>query len=277
MSCPKFHEFMQPVITAIYKLGGTATTTEIYENVAADMQLSDETLQEMMRNGTTSVVKDRLSWARDYLKRAGIISSSSRGVWYLNNDFRNNPLIDSQEIVRSVRRMRSTRNSSDLDTDRSNDTDEWKENLLSVIRLMHPSAFERLCQRILRELGFVEVTVTGHSGDGGIDGRGVFVMQEIIGFQMIFQCKKYAANRKVDASEVRNFRGSMTGRTDKGLYITTSSFTREAIREATREGTFQIDLVDGERLAEILARLNLGVETRTIIKYNVIPEWFSTI
>ncbi|HMQ43171.1 MAG TPA: restriction endonuclease, partial [Mariniflexile sp.] len=137
-----------------------------------------------------------------------------------------------------------------------------------------PSAFERLIQRVLREKGFTQVEVTGRTGDGGIDGRGIAKINGILSFHIIFQCKKYQGKSKVGAKDIRDFRGAMVGRTDKGLFITTASFTREAIFEATRDGAPAIDLMDGEKLAEKLKELNLGLKVELKEFVRVDKDWF---
>jgi restriction system protein len=137
----------------------------------------------------------------------------------------------------------------------------WKEQLLEALLALEPNAFERLCQRVLRESGFVKVEVTGRSGDGGIDGTGVLRLN-LLSFQVLFQSKRYRGS--VGASVVRDFRGAMVGRADKGLIITTGTFTAEARREATRDGAPAIDLVDGEALCDLLKSLRIGVKVETV-------------
>ena len=112
---------------------------------------------------------------------------------------------------------------------------------------MSPDAFERLVQRILRESGFSQVEVTGKTGDGGIDGKGIFKIADLISFNVLFQCKKWQGS--VSASHIRDFRGALQGRADKGLFVTTGNFTRDAIKEASRDGATPLDLLDGEALA----------------------------
>ena len=135
-------------------------------------------------------------------------------------------------------------------------------------------AFERLAQRILRESGFVKVEVTGRSGDGGIDGVGVLRLA-LLSFQVYFQCKKYKGS--VSAGAIRDFRGAMVGRTDKGLFITTGTFTAEAKKEATRDGAPAIDLIDGDLLCDLLKNLKLGVSTKMVEDVTIDPEWFGKI
>jgi restriction system protein len=140
---------------------------------------------------------------------------------------------------------------------------------------MDPSAFERLAKRLLRELGFVHVEVTGRSGDGGIDGKGIARVHDVLSFHVVFQCKRYQG--AVAAGSMRDFRGAMVGRGDKGLFITTGTFTRDAIREASRDGAPPIDLVDGNQLAEKLKKLGLGVRIEILEKVIIDEDWFASI
>ncbi len=152
--------------------------------------------------------------------------------------------------------------------------DTWRDELLAVLQAMPPDAFERLSQRLLRESGFINVDVKGKSGDGGIDGMGVLRVN-LLSFQVLFQCKRYKGT--VPAKDVRDFRGAMSGRTDKGLFITTGRFTPDARREAAREGAHPIDLLDGEQLCDLLKQLKIGVLTKTVEEVEIKPEVFKAI
>ena len=127
----------------------------------------------------------------------------------------------------------------------------------------------------MRESGFIQVEVTGRSGDGGIDGHGVLRVGGLLSFPVIFQCKRY--RKPVSSGVVRDFRGAMVGRADKGLIITTGSFTRDADREATRDGASPIDLIDGEQLMDKLKDLRLGITTKQVEVVEVSAEWFTGI
>ena len=152
---------------------------------------------------------------------------------------------------------------------------EWKQRLLATILKMAPDAFERLSQRLLRECGFTQVEVTGRSGDGGIDGKGVMRLGDLINFQVVFQSKRYAGT--VSSSTVRDFRGAMIGRADKGLIISTGTFSRAARAEAIRDGAPAIDLVDGQDLAGLLKKREIGVQTVKVEKVKVNEDWFASI
>ena len=146
--------------------------------------------------------------------------------------------------------------------------------MLDILLSMDFKAFERLCQRLLRESGFVKVEITGRSGDGGIDGVGVLRLN-LLSFQVIFQCKRWKG--AIGAPIVRDFRGAMVGRADKGLIITTSNFTADARREATRDGAPAIDLVDGDALCDLLKATKIGVSVALIESVSLDEKAFASI
>lgn len=194
--------------------------------------------------------------------------------------------LDSFEIVKYVREQdknnkqnkKMSKSSEELIQETKNEVDyseEWKEKLLNILYSISPAAFERLAQRILRESGFSQVEVTGKVGDGGIDGKGIVRVSGLLSFHVIFQCKRYKGS--VSPSQIRDFRGAMQGRADKGLFITTGNFTRDALKEATRDGAPPIDLIDGELLCEKLKELKLGITTQFIEQVEIKTEWFDKL
>jgi len=213
-----------------------------------------------------------------------LIDNSKRGVWALNDadlDIKN---ISPDDIVKHVkdedRKNRQQKTSKEHvkkinDLEEHEQEDEWKHELLETISKIEPDAFERLAQRILRESGFVQVEVMGRSGDGGIDGKGILKVGGLLSFHIIFQCKRYQGS--VSPSQIRDFRGAMQGRADKGLFITTGTFTREALKEATRDGAPPIDLIDGDQLCDKLKELDLGVKTELVESVKIVKEWFDKL
>ena len=275
---PTFDDMMNPLIQALKKLGGSGTIEELENEVAEIMQLSDEQL-ELLHNperSSQTEVGYRLAWTRTYLKKYGVLENSSRGVWALTRQGREVERVDPSVVKRFVRELdqqaRAEAEAAEEDADLT-----WREELTATLLEMEPAAFERLVQRLLRESGFIQVEVTGQSGDGGIDGNGIMRIGGMLSFHVIFQCKRYKGS--VGSSVVRDFRGAMVGRADKGLLITTGNFTRDAEREATRDGAPAIDLIDGEGLADKLKELSLGVETRAVTteKVEIDREWFLSI
>ena len=151
----------------------------------------------------------------------------------------------------------------------------WRDEVISELLLVSPQAFERLAQRLLRESGFTQVYVTGRTGDGGIDGKGIMRLGGLLSFHVLFQCKRYKGS--VGSNEIRDFRGAMVGRADKGLFITTGNFTKDAVREASRDGAPAIDLIDGDLLINKLQELKLGIQTRIIEQTIVDKDWFKAL
>lgn len=273
----KYDDLFNPVIKALRLLGGSGTNEEINARVAEIVGIPSEQL-EVLHNpdkGGMTEIEYRLMWTRTYLKKYGIIENSSRGVWSLTPEGRQIERVDEKDVVRRVREELKKDKPVDHTGEEEPDRKvEWQEELLGIILDMSPSTFERLVQRLLRESGFVQVEVTGQTGDGGIDGHGVLRLGGFLSFRIIFQAKRWRG--AVGAGQVRDFRGAMVGRADKGLLITTGTFTKEATREAARDGAPAIDLVDGDQLVEKLKQLSLGVKTKKIEIEQVTVErsWF---
>jgi restriction system protein len=223
-------------------------------------------------------IEYRLMWTRTYLKRYGILENSSRGVWSLTPEGTRVDKVNERQVVRTVREQLKRNKETDSAGEEEPDKQiKWQEELLSVILDMSPSSFERLVQRLLRESGFIQVEVTGRSGDGGVDGHGVLRLGGFLSFRIIFQAKRWRG--AVGAGQIRDFRGAMVGRADKGLLITTGAYTKDAVREATRDGAPAIDLVDGDQLVEKLKQLALGVQTKKIEveQVTVNADWFRNL
>lgn len=270
---PHQRQLMWPVLKAIRRLGGSAYIAEISEQVAGHEGFSDELLGVMHGDSSQSEIDYRLGWTRWRLKEIGAVVNSSRGVWALTESGRT--ITEQQMLRKDKERRKLGRNPpepADPD-DRNGDPDQWKGDLLERLLAMSPDAFERLAQRLLREAGFRNVEVLGKSGDGGIDGVGVYKLS-LVSFPTYFQCKRFRGS--VPAKDVRDFRGAMSGRGDKGLLITTGSFTRSARDEATRDGAPPVDLVSGDELCDLLKKYQLGVKVteRMIEDIKIDPSFF---
>jgi restriction system protein len=279
VSVPTFDAFMNPVIQALKSLGGSGTIEEINNKAIEIAGLSDEQteiLHKPEKGGGRTEVEYRLAWTRTYLKKYGVLENSTRGVWALTAKGRQLDRVKPREVRRFVQNQRKGMEvvSEEAEIDESEVEASWRDELLDVLLAMDPSAFERLVQRLLRESGFIQVEVTGRTGDGGIDGKGIMRLGGLLSFHVIFQCKRYRGS--VTVSQVRDFRGAMVGRADKGLLVTTGNFTKEAMREATRDGAPAIDLIDGDLLLDKLKELGLGIKTKIVKTEQVTIEhdWF---
>jgi restriction system protein len=276
---PTFDALMNPVIQALKELGGSGTIEEINNKVIEIADLSDEqteVLHKPEKGGGRTEVEYRLAWTRTYLKKYGLLDNSSRGVWTLTPEGREVDRVNPKQVRRSVQKQsrKVQEESEEVELD---EEEAWRDELLEALLEMEPAAFERLVQRLLRESGFIKVEVTGRSGDGGVDGKGVMRLGGLLSFHVIFQCKRYRGS--VSVSQVRDFRGAMVGRADKGLLITAGNFTRDAMREAVRDGAPAIDLIDGDLLLEKLKELGLGVRTEVVQteQITVDRQWFESI
>lgn len=273
---PTYDQLMQPLLDALKALGGSGRNDEIYEKVLSICQIPEAILALVHgKNGSQSEVEYRLAWARTYLKKSGIIENSARSVWSLTLKGREVETIQVDKIVSYYKEDCKKNPSLTEDIDNTHDEEEWKSKLHATLLSLAPDAFERLAQRLLRESGFIQVQVTGKSGDGGIDGKGIVQINGFLNFHVMFQCKRYKGS--VGSSQIRDFRGAMSGRSDKGLMITTGTFTRDAYFEANRDGVPPIDLIDGEMLIDKLKELSLGVVTQLVEKIDIDTRWFENL
>lgn len=279
----QFVTYFGPVLDALRNLGGSGTPQEVCDEIAKTLSVSEKEQTEIMESGSARF-PNRVAWARFYLAKEGLIDSSTRGIWSLTPVGASTHLDRAQaqalffkwtEIFSNERRGRKSDSDSeteeDLDDAQAEIQGSHRTRLLDLVKNLPPSGFERLCQRLLRESGFTQVNVTGRSGDGGIDGIGILQVNSFVAFQVLFQCKRYQGS--VSPSQVRDFRGAMQGRADKGIVITTGTFTAEARREATRDGVPPIELVDGEKLVDLFEERKLGLRPKTV--YEVDEEFFN--
>ena len=292
---PRYTQLIMPTFLALKELGGSGKNEEILDQITSDLNIPDA-VADIQHKGRTN--KTELSyqadWARTYLRIYGVIENSARGVWSITPDYVAVESIDPDMIVDAVvRETRKNRLSkedvksgkhtvsdSPEDGDPTNDYAEypdelkpWRERLAYILQNMDPYGFERLAQRVLRECGFSQVEVTKKSGDGGIDGTGKLKINGIFSFNVAFQCKRYSG--MVGAPAVRDFRGSLTTNIEKGVLITTGTFSKAAREEAASPGKQQIDLVDGEDFINMIAEYGIGV--KEVKTYEIDESFFSKI
>lgn len=279
------YEYVIPLIEALKDLGGSGKVADVTDLVIKKMNISEERLNETLKSGTPKV-RNEIAWIRNYLAVIGIIDSSKRGIWALTkkgleadlkqkdlysiifseqsqtdesdctegNIIQNQlPKEPTQKIIIEPDEYLENEGDSDEDIDNLND---YKSELISILKALPPEGFERICQRILREAGFEQVTVTGKSNDGGIDGHGIYQENDFVSARVLFQCKRYKGS--VSPSQIRDFRGAMIGRADKGIILTTGNFTLNAKKEARRVLPM-IELIDGEKLVGLFEKLKLGL------------------
>ncbi|RYF80234.1 MAG: restriction endonuclease [Comamonadaceae bacterium] len=289
------HDFIRwfgPLLDVLRDLGGSARTREAIDAVALRMSVSDVDRQLTLKSGAERFA-NQVQWARQYLVWEGLLESGRRGVWALTPVGASTQLdlLQAREIYRKhAYRFGKTRVREEVaqsvesedasqaavlgrpaDSPQS-DSDSELEQFLAVLRQLSPAGFERLCLRLLREVGFEKLEVTGRANDGGIDGEGVLQVNDLISFTVVFQCKKWAAS--VPPKEIRDLRGAMAGRAEKAVFLTTSFFSVNARAEADRAGAAPIELVDGERLFEMFQKYELGLMPRVV--YDIDHSFFDT-
>lgn len=278
---PKFLRYVRPVVETLREMGSSGSTDEIIDRVIERMGVSEAEQAETTSNGQ-SRVRNQINWARFYLAKAGIVDAPRRGVWSLTDAGRAMKL-DHDSVLALFRTVQSrfgrgskaveltTGDSAEAEeADASGAEDDgYAAELLAVLRSLPAAGFERICQRLLRESGFEKVEVTGRSGDGGIDGHGVLAVNPLVTFKVLFQCKRYGDGRQVTPSLVRDFRGAMAGRADKGIIITTGTFTTEARKEATRDGVPPIELVDQNKLVTMFEQAGVGLRPKQTFEVDV--------
>lgn len=282
---PQFLRFFNPILEVLKELGGSGNSGEVKELVVEEMKIPENELEEKLKSGA-SRVKNQIAWARIYLVKSGLLDDSSkRGIWSLTEKgLKGNLTFDeSYKIFKDVQSTFTKKDSSNSKTktiEEKNEEDlidntviseeEHTEKLLDILQNLPPSGFERICQRILRESGFKKVVVTGKTSDGGIDGEGILEINPLMSFKVLFQAKRYKGT--VGSSTIRDFRGAMQGRADKGIIITTGRFTSEAKKEAIRDGAPPIELVDGDSLVNLFEKNQLGLKPKTV--YEIDDKFF---
>lgn len=269
---PKFIQFFQPVIDALIELGGSGQPSEVKEVIADKLKIPENEQNDQIESGASRFSKN-VDWARFYLAKAGYIDASTRGVWSLTEAGRGVKFssADTFKLFQDIHKVFSVEKRKhkdkvskpetiDVSDEIPDEEDDHRTILIKKLMNLSPAGFERLCQRLLRESGFESVTVTGRSGDGGLDGIGILQVNAFVSFKVLFQCKRYSGS--VTPSQVRDFRGAMMGRADKGIILTTGTFTSDAKKEAVRDGVNPIELVDGEKLMDMFETLELGLKPK---------------
>ena len=291
---PRYAQLIVPTFAALKTLGGSGKNDEILDQLITDLKIPDD-VADIQHKGRTnkSELSYQADWARTYLRIYGVIENSSRGVWSIKPDYVSVAVLDANTIVDTVtketKKNRANKGKKNTDPeddgkpedgDPTNDYAEypdelkpWREQLGDILKNMDPYGFERLSQRVLRECGFSQVEVTKKSGDGGIDGTGKLKINGIFSFNVAFQCKRY--DGVVGAPAIRDFRGSLTTNIEKGVLITTGTFSKAAREEAASPGKQQINLVDGEDFINMIAEYGIGV--KEVKTYEIDESFFLKI
>ena len=271
----EFTKYLGPVLDALRELGGSGRPREVIDKVAKNLGISDKTREETLKNGS-SKWDNQVAWARQYLVYAGLIDNSKKGVWLLTALGQNTTLDEKQgheifkkQVALYQKTKKEKINEKTIENDNIHEI-EKEETLLDILKSISPIGFEHLCQRLLREIGFENVEITQRSHDEGIDGFGKLKLNPLISLNVTFQCKRYKGT--VSREKISAFKGSLESNVDKGIMITTGTFSNEAKRAAIEKGLTQIELIDGERLVELFEELELGV--KPVIKYEIDYKFF---
>lgn len=273
---PGYADLLLDTLKVIASRGGSASIEEIHDGVVERCKFPDDVVDELHPGSTvTTELEYNLAWARTYLRKNGLVLRSKNGVWALTKlgvEASKKDSIDKKAIVKGAVAVQKaeTAGNNPLEIEERR---PWRDSLSEILHNMNPFAFEVLAQRLLRECGFLDVHVTKKSGDGGIDGTGKLRLNGIFSFNVAFQCKRYKG--QVGAGEIRDFRGSLDNNIEKGVLITTGSFSKSAREEAGAPGKKQIDLMDGNDFMDKLAEYNIGLAART--EYDIDEAFFAAI
>ncbi|HET9135344.1 MAG TPA: winged helix-turn-helix domain-containing protein [Candidatus Kapabacteria bacterium] len=274
-----------PLLEALQKLGGSGKPREVSELIAKNLDLPPDLLEATLKDGSLRF-HNQVAWARNNLVKIGYLDSANRGTWVLTEKGRSVRLTNKNaraELIEDFKKytLAGKAQESEEKVDKFNkNTDieahfieeerETEEvSLLEILRSLSPKGFEEICGLLLRESGFENVIVSGRSRDGGFDGSGRLSINPFVSLSVTFQCKRYMGS--VSRAEVGDFRNSMLGRAEKGIFLTTGTFSSDARKEADRVDP-KIELVDGEKLVEMFQQSGLGVKPRQI--FDVDTQFF---
>jgi len=289
---PQFLQYLNPVLTALQELDSSARPNEVVSRIISSQSNISEEEKEILPRGTTRI-ENNIHWARFYLTKADYIDGSKRGIWILTEKGRLSSSLSSPEIMDVFLTVQSQFGAKSISNENNSipsiqeatnsveqaeliDSLSFREKLRTKILDLTDRGFETFCKELLLKSGFHDVSVTGGTGDGGIDGYGTLKVNPFVSFRIAFQCKKYKESSPVDAAKVREFRGSFGGSADKGIFLTTSRFTEAAQKEATKDGKPPVELIDGDDLIALLEQLEIGLKNkRTITTFDIDEDFFS--
>ena len=286
----QFTKWFGPVLDALRSLGGSGTPIEVSAWIAEEYNLSESQLSETIKSGALKF-HNQVCWARQYLVWEEFIDSGIRGVWKLTPSGIKKHIteeeahdiflkwVERNSAKRKEKSKKTTNNNiaeniideEEIDDDSSIAID-YKEQVLKYLRTMPPKSFERFCLYLLRVNKFENLKLLGNSHDEGIDGSAVLRINPFVSFRVLFQAKRYKNGNNVCRSLIGDFRNAMIGRADKGIFITTSKFTQDAIKEANREGAPQVELVDSDQLIKMIENANIGL--KPVMTYEVDHSFF---
>lgn len=279
----EFTKWFGPLLNALRELGGSGRPKEVVEEIAKAEKIKDSQREEVMKSGILRF-DNQVAWARQYLVWEGLLDNSQKGVWtlsskgqetFLTQDDARTIFLKWVEIHQKAKKHKSSKDKI-VQTQEQEEPEELDNEitptLLEVLQSVSPIGFEHVCKRLLREHGFENVHVTQASHDGGIDGYGTLELNPFVSMKVLFQCKRYKGT--VSRAQIGDFRNAMIGRADKGIILTTGTFSEDAKREASRDGAPPIELIDGKKLVKLFEKAELGVKPKIV--YEVDYNFFET-
>jgi restriction system protein len=279
----QFTNWFGPLLDALRELGGSGKPKEVVNQIAIDLKIPDSKLEETTKTGILKF-HNQVAWARQYLVWEGCIDDSKHGVWSLTSKGQKAKL--SVEQARAIflkwveihQKAKKTKQQPEVINRQEEEEPEQLENeivpsLLEVLQSLSPIGFEHVCKRLLREHGFENVNVTKASHDEGIDGYGTLELNPFVSIKVLFQCKRYKGT--VSRAQIGDFRNAMIGRAEKGIMLTTGTFSEDAKREASRDGAPPIELIDGKKLVELFEKVELGVKPKKVyeVEYSFFEQF----
>ncbi|MCK6610087.1 MAG: restriction endonuclease [Bacteroidia bacterium] len=276
----EFTKWFGPLLDALRDLGGSGRPKEVTDRIAKNLKLPDSVLEEVLKSGTPRFA-NQVAWARQYLVWEGLLDENTRGIWTLSEKGRETQLDAEQgrllflKWVEIHQKARKDKSKVEIIKEQEEEEPETIEHslvpsLMDVLQSISPKGFENICKRLLREHGFENVEVTGGSHDGGIDGYGTLELNPFVTIKVLFQCKRYKGT--VSRAQVGDFRNAMFGRAEKGIILTTGTFSEDAKREASRDGAPPVELIDGQKLVQLFEAKQLGVKPKIV--YDVDLKFF---
>lgn len=295
MAVPKYNEFFSPVLRAL-ETGEIKHVSEIRKFALDYLNVSEEDRKAMLPSNTQRLADNRVNWSITYLRKANLIERVARGKYKVTNTglrvlHEKKDHVELKDLYQfdSFRQFINTDTMSEEKKDLSQPSvledlqegtpqdnlnasmeqinKELSANLLSEIMERSPAFFEKMVVQLLLKMGYGSALedgfVTGCSGDEGIDG---IIREDKLGFSSIYiQAKRWAEDKAIGRPEIQKFVGALAGQgAQKGLFITTGTFTKEARSFVEKQLSTKVVLVDGEKLTKLMIEYNLGVSVETV-------------
>ncbi len=292
MELPRYHETFIPILEVLNTEGSLHyrdLSIRVRDKCYSD--LPQDLLDKRTSTGVNTLL-DRIGWGKSYLRmgkfvdypKSGMVQITEKGKRIVKSgkftleDLRNDPDFIAYREARKTKKENEveeilTENASPqdlIDSGFSTIETQVKTELLDKLRTINPYYFEKVILILLKKMGYGDFRKTSKSGDGGIDG---IINEDKLGLEKIYiQAKRYNEN-KVRETDIRNFIGAMSGDTNKGVFVTTSSFNKSAIKKAF-EAHHTIILIDGNKLVDLMYQYGVGVQISNVYEVKEVDEDF---